>query len=81
MATSEKRPHIIAVFGGNDVPDDVAALAFAIGGQLAEAGACVLSGGDGTSCGNAKDEAILGTPTDGAWIGVLNDTGEAAGTS
>jgi uncharacterized protein (TIGR00725 family) len=72
------RPRIVAVFGGNAVGRDVLQLAARVGASIAEHGAIVLTGGDGRSRGEVKQEAIAGARRRGSWIGVLNGRGGAA---
>lgn len=86
MATSTKerpnvvpRPHIVAVFGGNKVEDDVAKKARTTSRQIVAHEAIVLSGGDGkdrrgqpVEDKNVKDEANAAALPHGRWISVLN---------
>jgi uncharacterized protein (TIGR00725 family) len=72
------RPRIVAVFGGNAVGRDVLQLAVRLGQRIAENHAIVLTGGDGGSRGEVKQEAVAGARGHGSWIGVLNSRGGAA---
>lgn len=78
MTEPPGRPTIVALFGGNDVPDEVLAAARWIGRQIAADGV-VLTGGEGTTLQRVKEVAIDGAGPDGTWIGVLNNSGGTAG--
>jgi uncharacterized protein (TIGR00725 family) len=82
MTDAEERRKIVAVFGGNKVSEEVIALARWTGGEIADCGFIVLTGGRGSDptksvSKKVKDAAIDGarTRTHGRWIGVLNNTG------
>ncbi len=65
------RPPVIAVIGENDPPPDVAALAEAVGAEIASAGAVLVSGGLGgvmeAACRGARGKG-------GITIGILPGT-------
>ncbi|MBI4735087.1 MAG: TIGR00725 family protein [candidate division NC10 bacterium] len=66
-----KRPVVIAVIGENDPPPDVAALAEAVGAEIASAGATLVCGGLGgvmeAACRGARGKG-------GVTIGILPGT-------
>ena len=67
---------IVAVFGGNKVPNDVIELVHWVGAKMAARGFIVLTGGmmrcDDKAQKKVKYAAICSTAPDGRWIGVLN---------
>jgi len=82
--STHQRPHIVAVFGGNDVEGPVAEKARTTARQIVARGAIVLTGGDGRNnrTQNVKDVANLAARSAGRWISVLNTRpGERRGLS
>jgi uncharacterized protein (TIGR00725 family) len=79
MTEPPGRPTIVALFGGNRVPDEVLDAARWIGGQIAAHGFIVMTGGEGKTLERVKEVAIDGAGPDGPWIGVLNNSGGTAG--
>lgn len=72
--STHQRPHIVAVFGGNDVEGPVAEKTRTTARQIVARGAIVLTGGDGRNnrTQNVKDVANLAARSEGRWISVLN---------
>ncbi|NKK70072.1 hypothetical protein GFM13_06635 [Rhizobium leguminosarum bv. viciae] len=71
MKNANIRPPIVAVFGSKDFRSHAASL----GGQIARAGAILLTGGDGRDDGSVKNAAISGAKAAGGrWIGVHRHT-------
>jgi uncharacterized protein (TIGR00725 family) len=66
---SRARRAIIAVFGGNDVGDDVLRLAEDLGRDISERAILLTGGREPTSRRNVKDRALRGASA-GPWIGI-----------
>jgi predicted Rossmann-fold nucleotide-binding protein len=75
MTETLERRTIVAVFGGNKVPQDVLTITHWIGQQIAAHGFIVLTGGEMPGLRRVKEVAIDGAGPHGRWIGVLNNSG------
>ena len=76
MTQTHQQPRIVAVFVGNEVPEDVIELVHWVGAKMAGRGFIVLAGGmmrcDDKAQKKVKYAAICSTAPNGRWIGVLN---------